>query len=317
MPFKVHGFSEVIFSVRNLERDKSFYSKTCGWDIVHEGEVDKSILDFWNLPDTATADEVILKYPGKEGGKVRLISFQNVEQKHIRDSSQSWDTGGIYDVDVRVLDLDEKIEAFQSQGWSGYAPAKTYHFNEFHVTEILMRGSEDIVFAMIKRHAPQLEGYPMLKHISHVFNSSQIVKDIGISKDFFINKLGFTQYSEFNAEDGPAGPNVFGVPYNYYDKIARRISIVSPDGRNEGSVELVQLDGLEGRDYSSDAIPPNLGILMLRFPVDNLSEFEDHIMNNGVEIHLKGRSHIEPYGTCNVIVIKSPDGAWMEFYETT
>ena len=315
MNYKVHGFSEILFSVRDIERDKSFYSKTCGWDIIHEGTTHRSILDMWGLPSESKAEEVILKYPGRENGKVRLISFENVTQKHIRDSSQSWDTGGIYDVDVRALNIDQKIEEFQAAGWSGYAPAKTYHFNEFHVTEILMRGSEDIVFAIIKRHAPELQGYPMLKEMSHVFNSSQIVKDLEASKDFFINQLGFTEYSQFEASDGPAGPNVFGVPYNLYDKITRRISIVSPDGKNEGSVELVQLDGLTGKDYSAEAVPPNLGILMLRFPVDNLVEFEKYISDNGVKIEVKGKCHIEPYGECDVIVVKSPDGAWMEFYE--
>jgi len=150
----------------------------------------------------------------------------------------------------------------------------------------------------------------------HVFNSSQIVKSLEASKAFYIDVLGFKEYSKFEGRNGDPGPNVFGIPYNIFPDVVRKISILSPDGKNEGSIELVELEGLTGRDFSQDAVAPNLGILTLRFPVDGLSQFVDSLQSKGILIE-KGIERIEmnPYGQVDVAAIKSPDGVWLEFME--
>lgn len=316
MEYKIHGFREVIFSVRDLERDAAYYAKLGGWSEISKDELSPSQLSFWNLDASATGQTSLLKYPGRDSGMLRLVSFQDVEQKHIRAHSQSWDTGGIYDIDVRVHDVKKKTEEFQYYGWSGYSDIKEYHFNEFHVSEILLRGSEDIVFALIQRHAPTLEGYPLLEEMSHVFNSSQVVKNLDKAKSFYVDKLGFQVYSEYTGTDGEAGPNIFGIPYNVHPEVIRKISILSPTGKNEGSVELVELEGLTGKDFSNDAIPPNLGILTLRFPVDGLHKYIETLVDKGVELekHIETVS-ISPYGDVEMAALKTPDGTWLEFFE--
>lgn len=316
MNYKLHGFKEVVFSVRNLERDKRMYADLGGWEIIHNDSLGRAQLDFWNLPETATAESSLLKYPGRDFGMLRLISFSGVDQSHIRSNSQSWDTGGIYDVDLRVKDIEKKIEDFHSYGWTGFCDFEEYHFEHFHVSEILMKGSEDMVFALIQRHAPTLEGFPLLKEMSHIFNSSQIVKDIEVAKDFYLNKLGWQIYLESISENSKAGPNVFGIPHNIYPNTKRKIYILSPDGGNEGSVELVEIEGLTGRDFSQQCAPPNLGILMLKYPVENLKAYSVHLEANGVTINNQAKGiDFAPYGKADVISVQSPDGAWLEFYE--
>jgi len=311
------GFQEVVFSVRDLQKSMLMYKDLGGWELIDESEVSKDCLDFWNLPSTCTAQTCLLKYPEKDSGMIRLISFKQVAQVHIRDSAQSWDTGGIYDVDLRVSDIYDRKEAFQSYGWSGFSMEEEYHFENFHVSEILLRGHEDIVFALIQRHAPALEGFDQLHKMSHVFNSSQIVKDMDRSKAFYLDQLGFQIYMEVNQADGECGPNIFGVPYNIWPTLNRKITIISPDGTNKGSVELVQLEGVEGKDFSHYAIPPNLGILMLRFPVHNLDRYLDAFKTAGGLIHIPAQEvTLNPYGKIRQAVIISPDGAWLEFYES-
>lgn len=316
MNYKVHGFKEVVFSVRNLEKDKQMYADLGGWDIIHNATLSKAQLYFWNLPSEATAECSLLKYPGRDFGMLRLISFKNVEQKHIRSNSQSWDTGGIYDVDIRVKEIEKKIEDFHTYGWTGFCDYEEYHFNQFHVSEILLKGSEDMVFALIQRHAPTLTNFPLLKEMSHIFNSSQIVRDIEVAKDFYMNKLGWQIYMENISENSKAGPNVFGIPHNIYPDTRRKILILSPDGGNEGSVELVEIEGLDGRDFRDQCAPPNLGILMLKYPVENLAAYTKHLKSKGVKIinETKGLD-FAPYGKADVISVQSPDGAWLEFYE--
>ncbi len=314
--FKISAYKEVVLSIRNLDRDKVIYQDLGDWEIIHEADVSSDQMAFWGLPSSASARSVILKYEDFDAGMIRLISFSGVNQRHIRSSAQSWDTGGIYDIDLRTINIANKIEQFQSYGWCGFGDVKKYQFNEFNVSEILMKGSEDMVVALIERHSPALEGYPNLRGLSHVFNSSQVVKDMELSKRFYLDQLGFNIFSSYVGEDGEDGPNIFGIPHNVHPSVKRKLCIVSPTHENQGSVELVELEGLTGRDFSEYAVPPHLGILMLRYPVENLTAYIRFLKGNGVTLHREPSTiMIEPYGLATAIVVRSPDGAWIEFYE--
>ena len=59
-----------------------------------------------------------------------------------------------------------------------------FKFERFHVEEVLVQGPDGIVFAMMQRYAPPLEGYPNLREMSHIFNSTQIVKDVDLAFEF-------------------------------------------------------------------------------------------------------------------------------------
>ncbi len=92
--------------------------------------------------------------------------------------------------------------------------------------------------------------------------------------------------------------------------------ILSPDGSNAGSVELIAFDGAVGADFSERAKAPNLGILTLRFPVADLEAYRQRLATHGVEA-VNGPSTItmEPYGEIEIMTIRSPEGAWLEFYQ--
>ena len=313
--FTIGGFQEVILSVRDLKKASESYTFLGAYNELLNQKVDKSNLIFWDLPEAATADQILLYNDEDQKGLIRLMSFNGVAQRHIRDSAQSWDTGGIYDLDIRALNMEKSYEEFQKEGWTAYSSPMEYHFEQFHVAEVLLHGPEDVVVALIQRFAPKLEGYNKLEKLSNVFNSSQIVADLDKARDFYINTLGFKIYMDLNLQGSDKDENLFGVPQNIYQKIERQILIVSPSGSNIGSVELVCLKGLQGRDFSMHANPPNLGIMSLRFPVHNLEAFKKHLMSENVEIINDGVIDIPPYGKCRCLSIQSPEGAWLEFVE--
>ena len=113
-----------------------------------------------------------------------------------------------------------------------------------------------------------------------------------------------------------AGPNVLGLPHNLAAEVPRRVLIASPDGANDGSIEILSFEGLEGADFSARARAPNLGILTLRFPARDLEGLRQRIVARGVE-PMEGPSHvtIEPYGRVRVMAVPAPEGAWLEFFE--
>jgi catechol 2,3-dioxygenase-like lactoylglutathione lyase family enzyme len=310
------GFQEVVFSVSDLEAATAFYQEAAGWRVIHRGRAGAEQARFWGLAAEQTVDEVLLGNPGVASGFLRLVSFTGAGGGEIRPAAQPWDTGGIFDVNVRVLDIHTKVAQLKRLGWQFYSDPVRFEFGPFVVWEVLARGPDGIVVAMIERVEPPLEGWPNLRQMSRIFNSTQVVRDFERSREFFESTLGFKVYLEHEGASPEPGPNVFGLPHNLAAEVARHIVILSPDGGNEGSVELISFEGLPGADFSARAAPPNLGILALRFPVSDLGALQRRLASRDVAPAAGPQTvEVEPYGPVEMMAVRAPEGAWLEFYE--
>jgi len=313
---KVKGFQEVVFSVTDLEAAIQFYEAVAGWKMIYRDFADETIPTFWGLNNTVKIEEALLHNPGDKEGFLRLVKFYDVEQQQIRSSGRPWESGGIFDINTRAKNLKQSFKDFQKYGWNGYNDPVRFQFGPFDVSEVVMQGPDGIAIAMAQRHAPTLEGYPNLRRLSHVFNSTHITKDVEAAKYFFIDQLGFKIYLETDGKNRKAGKNVLGLPQNLNADIELPVYIVHPDGVNFGSVEFLQVKGWEGEDFSDRAHPPNLGILMLRFPVSDIEGYARQIQSKGVNLHQPITTvKVAPYGTLKGFVVLSPDGVWLEFFE--
>ena len=310
------GYQEAIFSVSDATEYVSFFEQVAGWTSLYSGDVDATILAAWGLPETVSARQIVVANPGTTRGYVRLVEFAGAEQLQIRSGAQSWDTGGYFDVNSRVINMDTKFVEMQARDWQASSDPVQFGFGPFEVKEWLARGPDGIVLALIERIKPPLEGWPHLREMSRLFNATQVVADIDSARDFYVNKLGFEVYLEHVGASRVAGPNVLGMPYNIATEIPRHVYIVHPDGSNEGSVELLHFEGLDGADYSARAIPPNLGILMLRFPVADIDAFAAHISAEDIEVAMPPTNvMLEPYGPAQLMAVRGPGGVWLEFFE--
>ncbi|MEM8983834.1 MAG: VOC family protein [Pseudomonadota bacterium] len=311
-----HGYQEAVFSVSSLATYQELLSDVAGWEEVASGTVAREQLRAWQLDDDATARFSVFANPGTERGFIRLLDFDNVAQQRIRSGAQSWDTGGWFDVNSRVLDMQTKFEQLQQRGWQSTSDPVTFSFGPFVVTEWLSRGPDGIVIAMIERVTPALEGWPALREMSRLFNATQIVTDMTAARDFYERVLGFKPYLTHRGASKEEGPNVLGIAHNLADEIVRDVVILNPTGTNEGSVELLRFEGLSGADFAARARPPNLGILMLRFPATDIDGLHQHLLDNDVSIEFAPVSvTLAPYGEVRLMGVRGPDGVWIEFFE--
>ncbi|MEM6683072.1 MAG: VOC family protein, partial [Pseudomonadota bacterium] len=99
--------------------------------------------------------------------------------------------------------------------------------------------------------------------------------------------------------------------------IVRDVRIVNPAGKdNDGSIELLEFEGYTGRDFSSRAVPPNLGNLMLRFPVPDVDALARYLAGQGIKLEYQPiATTLAPYGKVKLMAIRAPDGAWLEFFQ--
>lgn len=312
----IKGFQEAIFSVSNLERTVDFYQRICGWKIISRNSGSDALKQLWQLEDTTEIEEVVLHNPNEKEGFLRLVQFKNVEQQQIRSGTQTWDTGGIFDVNMRAVDIEKLYRSFQNEGWNGYSDPYRYVFNIYDVSEVLIKGHDGVTIAIMQRFAPPLEKFPHLKITSRFFNSSIICEDVEASYDFFKNKLGFHLFFKTEGNSRFDGQNVLGIPPNINSTVEVPIYIVRPDKDNFGSVELLELKQFRGKNCADLAKPPNLGILMLRFPIKDADAYAAQIESNGVPLNTPVQKlRIEPYGEMKIFSVRTPDGVWLEFME--
>lgn len=310
------GYQEAVFSVSDTDEWVETFEDVAGWEVLHRGTVDRATLEAWALPESGTATEVLVGNPGTTRGYVRLVQFEGLEQQQIRSNAQSWDTGGWFDVNSRIVSMDKKFSELQARDWQAASDPVEFSFGPFVVKEWLARGPDGIVIALIERVQPPLEGHPHLKEMGRLINATQIVADIEAAKDFYKNKLGFQTYLDHVGASKEPGPNVLGLPHNAAAEVVRHVTILHPEAINEGSVELIEFVGATGSDFSARAVPPNLGVLMLRFPVKDMAAFAAHIEAQGIDVVTPPTNmDLPPYGATSLMAIRGPGGVWIEFFE--
>ncbi|MEQ8677632.1 MAG: VOC family protein [Aggregatilineales bacterium] len=315
----IGAFREVVFSVNNLESSVDFYEKVAGWAIVNRGVASANQATFWQLDPQVKIEYVLLKEAKSESGYLRLVKFHGVEQQVIRSSARTWDIGGIYDVNVRVHDIWTKFKMLRSLGWHGVTDPIEYSFSGLVVKEVLVRGHDDVVFALIERVHPPLQADNTFKEMSRVFNSSQIVADVGAEVDFYTTKLGFTLAFRGKIDFEKDQPNVLGLPYNLAET-SPDVAILSPhaDGSVNGSMEFLTIPNAKGMNFADRAIPPNLGILTLRYPVSDIDAYYARLLEHEVQIIAPPTEvEIAPYGIVKIMAIRTLNGTWLEFFEVT
>lgn len=312
---QIGGWREAVLSVSDMAAWEQVLTEVGGWEVVRRGAGDVAWLELWQLPATARYAEVLMRNPGTETGYIRLVRFRGVPQVQIRSNGQTWETGGLFDLNVRVTDVAARFAELQARGWQGFGDPVRFTFGPFVVREWLGRGADGVVFALIQREEPPLEGWPELRRFSRSFNSTQVVANIDASLRFYVDLLGFEIYVETDGPSDTPGPNVLGLPHNLVTEVSRRTVIVHPAGGNDGSVELIQFGGLFGRDFSERAKPPNLGVLTLRFPVADLLVVAERLATGGFVPVTRGVAPLAPYGNVEVLTVRGPNGEWLEFFE--
>lgn len=311
---------EAVFSVGKLDEAVAFFHSVTDWETVHSGSVNADVgastqLDFWSLPPRVGLSEVLLRDPKLNYGGLRLVHFHNVEQRYIRTGAALWHTGGIYNINLRVRNIERVFNQMRERGWRAHSEPHEYNFSGLVVREVMVHGPDDVCIALVERVAPPLEGWHF-DATSHVYNSTQIVRDYAATRDFYVNGLGFDVRFETPLRWDESGPNVYGVPHNLAPGVTGILAIFQPPNAEQSTVEVIQLEGATGHDYSANAVPPNRGVLMLRLRCADVRAYHEQLTTRGVPIHAAPRVvNIAPYGDTLTMAVRTPDGAWLEFVQ--
>jgi len=311
----VGGWREAVLIVPNLETWIETLTVVGGWEVADRSAPDSSLNALWTLPPGARTEQVLMRNIGAQTGFLRLVKVSGAAQTQIRPDDQSWETGGIEALDMRVVDMAATAAALHARGWRAASAPVRYKTFGVEVIEWAPTSPDGVRLAFIQRVAPPLQGWPELKRWSRAANAAITVRDVAAAKAFFEGALGLKPGFASNTIGGD-GPNVMGLPFAMARTLPITIQGYASFADGDGAIELVSMPGASGRDFSANARPPNLGTAALRFMVADVAGLADRLMKAGQTLAAPPQVvRIPPYGLCRVFAVRAPDGVWLEFVE--
>ena len=310
------GWQEAVVSVRAFAPTRDFMVEVAGYEVVETGVLDAGWLSAWDLPATASGAYELLASPGKSVGWVRLVRFDGVDQALIRPGAQVWDQGGLFSLMVRAEDAAEVMEAAHARGWSVFNQPQIFDFGGLIIKNVVVRLPDGANLAVYSRVDPPIQGWDDLEGFSYPFNTMAMVHDIEAERVFFEEGLDFSPFWAGDYIDPQEVDTNFALPDNLSDEIPRRTAILQQRPGEDGRIELMQFIGLSGQDFSARARPPNLGLMAVRLPVDDLEQTLQRLARLGFEPSAgPARTRLAPYGDVRWAAMRSPSGIVVELFE--
>jgi hypothetical protein len=316
------GWQEAVVSVHDLSTWVATAGNDLGWSVVHQGKLGRDQLNAWGLGPEIGGHEAVFRCGDEPQGLVRFVSFSGAgSRQRVRAGAMPWDTGGIFSLMVRAREILAVADGLLDRGWTMVADPVTFDYNGQILTNVILRGPDGVSFGVYERVRPPLAGWPHVKRLSQPFNAMQIVKSRDATRDWHRDVLGFGAFVDNDARNAEPKESNFGFPINLTTQYVTKAAIMHPNGRpdakerDNGRVELIEWHGFTGRDLSARAVPPNLGILMLRWPVADARAEAVRISKLGVPYH-RPLATVEcaPYGKIDVFSLRTPDGVIYELF---
>ena len=314
----VQPWQEVVVSVSNIDRTARFFAEIGQYEAKWRGALHASLIAAWGLPKAASGEALLIGPHDYETGLVRLVRFDNAgERAPMRPGSRTWDTGCYFSMMVRMKNMPEIYRRAIDLGWWTETPVTPVHFRGSELRAVIYRGPDGVQVQGYERLTPPLpDSIPEFATMTGPFNMMQMVKDRDATHDFFTRILGFGSYYKgdpFLAAEPT--PTPLGIPLSLTTTVPYRAGIVHPSPGEFGRMELIEVMGISGFDYSDRCHAPNLGILSVRFPVDDAARALEMIQERGWPIRNRiTRVRVEPDGDLDTFTVETPDGAIIQFF---
>jgi len=308
------GWQEAVTSVRDLDRWIEALDYLAGWSLVHRGAADPRLLNAWHLPTEVTATEAVLVCEQDPSRWLRLMAFSGADQQQIRSSGQAWESGGIFSLLCYCRDTQAAFERAQELGWSAHNDPVLMEFGDAELLNVVLRGPDGCNFGLYQSLKPVAPTPPVFPKLGPPFTGQQMVREIAAAEGFYRDVLGWTSWF---SDALRLSCNNFGIPSNMVGVHPKHVAIMDANERRHGQVELVQWTGFEGRDFSARAVPPNLGHLALRWPVEDLEQYLGRLGDAGLAVFAPPtRCLLAPIGEVLLCSLRTPDGAIVDLIQS-
>ena len=318
-PATERPWQEAVVSVTELDRSARFFIEIGGYEVKWRGRVDRGELAAFGLPQTASGEALLLGPADADSGLLRLIRFDGVGRRTpMRPGSRPWDTGCYFSLMVRMKGMQSIYDDAIALGWWTETPITYLEFGESKLNVVIFKGPDGLQVQGYERLSPALPAaVGDFERMTRPFNVMQMVRDRDVAYGFFTNVLGFATFyngDPYVAETPEYMP--LGIPINLTTSVRYRAGIVYPQPGEFGRMEMIEIMDLDGRDYAAECRAPNLGILAVRFEVEDLGTLRETLEARSQTAIASPQAYsLEPYGAVETIELTTPDGAVIQFFE--
>lgn len=317
-PITERPWQEAVVSVTDLDVTARFFREIGGYEVKWVGALDDSAIAAWGLPTSASGEALLLGPAGQDTGLLRLVRFDNAGRREpMRPGARAWDTGCYFSIMVRMKDMQAIYDDAIAMGWWTETPITDLEFGTSKLKVVIYRGPDGVQVQGYERLEPPLpDAIPRFERMTRPFNMMQMVRDRDASYEFYTALLGFDTFYKGKPYIAQAPEFMpLGIPVNLTTEIPYRAGIVFPVAGEFGRMETIEIMGLDGRDHAERCEAPNLGILAVRFEVDDAASALQEIEARGGQATRPIRTaNIAPYGPLEVFDLKTPDGAILQFF---
>jgi len=312
------GFQELVVITSDVARTCAAFVEVGGYQAICTGAADAGIGALWGLPKAVGARETVLRNPAATRGYVRVVELHGVAARPIRSNGASWDTGGIFDIYMFVDNVDAAWESLRAMGWQAYNDVQQYSVGDLSLRESIVRDMDGTVLCLLQHvNAPTPNPELSAARFGAPFNVALPVAwdRFDDNVHYFKDVLGWNQVVAGELVSKPPGDSPSGLPRNLAMNNRRKFAGFVRSGTDRtGSIQVLAYEGVEGRDFSAHAKPPNLGIAVARFQVADVKALAAVITARGGQLVGEPTTlTLAPYGRVNAIAVSSPSGARIEF----
>jgi catechol 2,3-dioxygenase-like lactoylglutathione lyase family enzyme len=318
-PVTTRPWQEAVVSVTDLDTTARFFREIGGYEVKWRGALDPGAIAAWGLAPDAGGEALLLGPEGQETGLLRLVRFDNAGRREpMRPGARPWDTGCYFSIMVRMKDMQAIFDDAIALGWWTETPITDLEFGTSRLKVVIYRGPDGVQVQGYERLEPPLpDAIPPFERMTRPFNMMQMVRDRDASYAFYTELLGFDTFYKgdpYLAKEPEFMP--LGIPVNLTTEIPYRAGIVYPVAGEFGRMETIEIMGLDGRDYADRCRAPNLGILAVRFEVDDAVNAIEKLETRGATLTAPLRAvQLPPYGAVRLFDLKTPDGAIVQFFD--
>ena len=318
-PVTDRPWREAVISVTDPDVIARFFKEIGGYEELGRGTLSDSAIAAWGLAPEASGEYLLLRAPmGGDFGHVRLVSFSDAGRRvPMRPGARAWDTGCYFSMMIRVKDMQSIYDDAIRLGWWTETPITPLQFGESDLRVVIYRGPDGVQVQTYERLSPALpKAIPAFERMTAPFNMMQMVASRDVAYEFFTRVLGFDTFH--NGKPYTAAtptPTPIGIPLNLTTSVPYLAGIVYPVAGEFGRMEMIEVKGLDGFDYSQQCEAPNLGILAVRYPVADALQAKSLITERGGSVWRDvTRVSLGEIGDVDLFSVKTPDGSIVQFF---
>lgn len=305
---RLAAWSSVAVGVRDLDVALELWTGAFGFEVAELKQgPDAELARLWSLDPDDIVRQALVSTGGSRAGMIHFVEF-NDPGLPVRQGAQVFDLVpknlDIYvdDMPKRTAELRADGRRFRTESFSEVTAPDGTAFREIH-----MPSHDDINVVLL-----EVIGKPRpftARGFAGVGPLIFIVPDAPAEKAFFEEVMQLDKLND-NLLDGPEIERMVGLPPG----AGLDVSIWGRAGNHFGEIEIIEYQGVSGRNLYPLARPRALGILHISYVLDDAAALRARLRDRGTAVTDHGR--VETIvGAGHVVSFQTPAGLHIEVYE--